>query len=282
MITNYNLENPYDLVESNNWTFDKFEEMSINVASDTNNDGIMTAAENGDCWGISSTHAVYTALQIAAGEKFFAKDADDIPYYNMTNERFSTVYLRIFDILNRRHTYMQPGSTSYYGHGTVFCDENALFLVEGVYSLRTEDILSTEVNYGVVPMPKYDSDQSRYYTYVNLQSHLMCIPITAPDLERTGLITQALAKASTGTVREAYYEKVLKCRGTRDEDAYNMMDIIYDSRYYELGFIYNWADIRLKFQELGFNGSNAIASFTEQYKLGAQIAIKKIIDQMEN
>lgn len=66
----------------------------------------------------------------------------------------------------------------------------------------------------------------------------MVIPKSAPDTERTGLILEALAAESRYTVIPAYYDIAFKDSG--EEESVDMLDIIFSSRVYDLGELYQF------------------------------------------
>ena len=58
----------------------------------------------------------------------------------------------------------------------------------------------------------------------------MSVPKTNSDLERTGIILEALARESSDTVIPAYYDVTLKNKLLRDDDSVKMLDIIFGNR----------------------------------------------------
>ena len=67
----------------------------------------------------------------------------------------------------------------------------------------------------------------------------MGIPISVQDIERTGILIEALSAESLYTVTPAYYETTLKGKATRDSDSDAMVDLIFANRIYDLGDIYD-------------------------------------------
>ena len=49
-----------------------------------------------------------------------------------------------------------------------------------------------------------------------------------------------MAYHSTTTLTPAYYDNALKTRYVRDEESGEMLDIIFATRVYDLGYIFNW------------------------------------------
>lgn len=95
-----------------------------------------------------------------------------------------------------------------------------------------------ESDYGVIPYPKFDENQKDYITHVGGASPIMVIPLqNTSDDERLGNILEAMCEASYRITRPAYYETALKEKGTRDEESKQILDLILDSRTYDLAYI---------------------------------------------
>ena len=56
----------------------------------------------------------------------------------------------------------------------------------------------------------------------------------------TGAALEAMAYYSVDTLTTAYYDNALKSRYIRDEESGEMLDILFATRVYDLGFIFNW------------------------------------------
>ncbi|MBQ7718939.1 MAG: hypothetical protein IJT56_00010, partial [Clostridia bacterium] len=79
--------------------------------------------------------------------------------------------------------------------------------------------------------PKYDESQENY---INLggSPFFMTVPVTAPDLGRTGDVMETLASASAGVIDTAYYDVVLKGKVSRDDESEEMLDLIISTLEY--------------------------------------------------
>ena len=67
------------------------------------------------------------------------------------------------------------------------------------------------------------------------------VPVTAKDTENTGLILELLAETSSKIVVPAYYDVVMKGKYTRDSESGRMLDLLFDTRVYDLGDSF-WCD----------------------------------------
>ena len=84
-------------------------------------------------------------------------------------------------------------------------------------------------DFGILPYFKYDEAQQNYYTTIgSWHSVFLGVPTGPQDLERTGIITEVLASESYD-LTEAYYDKTLKGKTTRDEESSASLDVIINS-----------------------------------------------------
>ena len=87
-----------------------------------------------------------------------------------------------------------------------------------------------EDEYGVIPTPKYDEAQDRYYTNLSQYTFGMNIPVTAKDPARTGMIMDYLAYLSYNDVIPVLQQS-LCYKGLRNDDSIEMMNLMLETVY---------------------------------------------------
>ena len=92
-----------------------------------------------------------------------------------------------------------------------------------------------EADFGVLPPPKYDEAQDRYYS-VMLNPYMQMIPVTVEDPERSGHVLDVLAAASHDTVVDAYVNVTLSGKVARDADTVRMLRLVFDDLSYSIYF----------------------------------------------
>ena len=97
-----------------------------------------------------------------------------------------------------------------------------------------------EVDFGVLPMPKYDAAQESYRHMVCDFPEATVIPAYCTDTDLAGFVLEALNAKSHDTVRDAYVEKALKYKNSRDEESLTSINIILGSMYYDPMYYYAW------------------------------------------
>ncbi|MBQ4042594.1 MAG: hypothetical protein IJD06_01245 [Clostridia bacterium] len=231
------LEDPYQLVRDNKWTVDKMTQMGLDVNADTNGDGVMTDA---DSWGYLAYPWGGLFLFFGAGESIVSKDENDLPVLSIYNDRAVQVLDQIFKV--------HGGGNPDYINGlskvqtAMMSEDRVLFTITSMATVRKQFRENVESDIGILPVPKYDEAQDRYYNLVVFQdtSNMYSVPKTCPDLEKTGFVLEALAQGSTDTLREAYYDKTISYKALRDRDSLEMLEIILATRTYDLASAYGW------------------------------------------
>jgi hypothetical protein len=93
-----------------------------------------------------------------------------------------------------------------------------------------------------------------------------------------GLIIEAMAAKSVGTVTEAYYDKALTYKYMRDEESAQMLDIILSNRLFDLAYSYNWGSLYSSLQNLILTGKDTVSSTWDKKLSAAEKAMQKTID----
>lgn len=83
------------------------------------------------------------------------------------------------------------------------------------------------------------------------------ISVTNSAYAVTAAILDAMAAASVTALTPVYYETVLVNKGLRDELSLTMLQIMMDSKTFDLGFLNNWGGSK----DLCFNMINAGGKF---------------------
>ena len=269
-VADLGMEDLYGLVRSGSWTHDKFYEFAKSAAKDLDGDGKMTGSDN---WGlVSETDYLFPCFWISAGINLVEKDGGDIPYFAVPgNQKFFDIAERVVDEFNSNEgifvnsqttsTLSAYGSNSADSRIAFFRDGHCLFGVgETSEMIKLRDMPD---DFGIVPFPKYAADQPQYYTRVCVGFPFV-IPATITNPEIAGAVMEAMACESRNQIIPAYYESALKNKYSRDADTSEMLDLIFDTRVYDLGDTIWCMTIRIGYTGVFTKGENTFASFTEK------------------
>ncbi|MFY9381500.1 MAG: hypothetical protein WBI55_05120 [Eubacteriales bacterium] len=266
-IKDWGLEDPYELVANNKWTWDKMMEMAAVIVDDINGDGVM---DKNDCWGLTTHGENYAALWMAAGHKLIELDKDGIPYQAWGTEEFFTIFEKIAEIMGNTEVV--------YGTDIAFISDSlkqnrTLFGTEVVAFIKA--YRGNEYEFGLLPMPKYDSSQEDYYTYAAVNSDLCVVGLDCADTYRTSIILEALACYGKKILLPVYYEEQLRTRFARDEESGAMLDIIFKNRMYDLGVAFDWGSVKTSLSSYTANPASLYASLEKSINKSMAKSLEK-------
>ena len=272
------LESPYELVREDRWTYDAFYGMMEQAAVDMNGDGTLKWQD--DKFGFITSDYSSRALMYASGEKLVTQDAQHnlIPIPSI--ERLSGVVEIAAKIMGDKNITFLTGyeSTTPDNIRSVFEEGRALFYGEVMQCIIR--MRESETEFGLVPWPKYDQMQDGYYNLVHTSAGRgVCIPVSQTDYEFVGAIVEAFAAKSMYTVTPAYYDVALTYKYMRDTDSAEMLDIILDSRVYDLGLIANYGSMAGSIAGIITNGTGNLASTWAKSERAFQKMMDKSVEK---
>ena len=141
---------------------------------------------------------------------------------------FDWFYLRLYSTI-----LLEPNARN--GHSA--------FLEDSLHKIN-DMRFTMEEDFGVLPYPKFDETQDAYHAPLSTASATaFSIPLSNDKAEMSAWIMEVMGMYSTDTVRYAAIEKVLMGKSIRDDDSEAMLNLIFDTKFYDLGFwgseIYN-------------------------------------------
>lgn len=286
MHQNHGLDNIYDLVRENKWYYDNFYAMLLTGARDVNGDGKMYGTD--DIYGFATSDYSSYGLLYASGELFTSRDAEAKPILISDPERMSRVAEYAAKIMadpdNTVITGKQGISTSD-ALRFVFEEGRALFFGEVMQCITR--MRESETAFGLVPWPKFDEIQKDYCTLIHTTAGKgIVIPATQTNMEMAGAVVEAMAAKSMYTLTPAYYDVALTFKYMRDNESAEMLDIILESRCFDLGLIYNWGSLASSIHSIITNGkAENFASTWEKQSTKFDTALDKTMtayEELEN
>ena len=235
----------YDLVNDGQWTLDVLYDTIKIVTEDLNGDGVMK--ELVDRWGMQTEGYNFYSMLVGAGERIAVTDSDGYPVITLDGERIVSALEKIVEIQRDKLHVLDAGMPQGYADvwgevmDTNFQQGLVLYNMAGLN--RVTLFRSMEVDFGILPIPKYDDAQVGYFNPVSLGcANFITIPMTSTDLERTGIIIEALSCESKYTLLPAYYDITLKTKASRDEESSAMLDLIFATTVFDIGAFFNWGN----------------------------------------
>ena len=276
MAADHNLPNPYELVENGTWTYDAMFDMMKPIPKDLDGNGVV---DDTDQFGFIGESFNMYALLAGAGTKITTKNNDDLPELTIFTERNMSALDKVAMLMtDKSMTLLSDNVTGKYTSifneciNKNFGEGKVLFWMGSMYVIGV--LRQYDVNFGLLPAPKYDEQQENYYgTFSNSNCTAYSIPITNPDYNRTGLLLEAMAAYSMYTLTPAYNETTLIGKSFRDSESEAMLGLIFSSRLYDLGTIYGWGEMFNTIRQMATNTTINFASQYASLEVSAQTAL---------
>lgn len=224
------IEEPYNLVREQKWTFEAMNNITKNLYVDVNGDG---EKDKDDKYGyviMTGSDSSFTdAFMSACDLRVTSKDDDNYYKVDINSEKYSDAVDTVLKLIFGNGTLSGSDlvATDVYSK---FADSSAAMITTRLYGVEDADVikLGNSDGYGILPIPKMDENQSDYISYVQDQCFMFGIPssLSGNTLTEVSQLFEAFASESYKTVKPAYYEKALTTRYAHDEDSVEMLDLI--------------------------------------------------------
>ncbi|MCL1792664.1 MAG: extracellular solute-binding protein [Oscillospiraceae bacterium] len=262
------IESIYDLVDSGNWTFDKFCEIIRSVTLDLSGDGKMGVD---DRYGYAASDVWHsTALAYGIGIQAIEQNENGYPEITLDKDGKPAKYLETMrELFNSKTIYKKDSAEIDLGiHNPISWDSDRIF-IEATWLMKMPEMRNSESDYGIIPFPKWDANQKQYHTFTDGRGSALALPMYSEDLEMAGSVAEALSAESRRTVLPAYFDSTLNTKFARDEESIRMIQIILDGRVFDFGYMYRNPGEAITgcFQTLMGNSKSFAAHYESNYDM---------------
>ncbi len=234
LIQDAQLDSPYALVDSKQWTMSKMYDMMVVATNDKDGDG--TLAYDSDISGLAYTESTPYCLMYSGGLQIVTRDENNEYVFSLDVNRASSVAEKANLLLSDQYSFYlnsATGNTLAEAGQKCFGEGHALFMgecMQCVSRMRNYDVL-----FGIVPYPMYDELQGRYYSMLHMTGGVVAIPCSVTGQQRADVayMLEAMACESVSTVTYLYYDLNLTSKNVTDEESRPMIDLIMQSRVYD-------------------------------------------------
>ncbi|MBQ7338543.1 MAG: hypothetical protein IJW40_08855 [Clostridia bacterium] len=269
----------YDLVKNGDWTWETFIDYCERVSTSLDGDDLMNSIN--DQWGIVGSDSDVFRLFSGTGIKFAHIDEDGYLAYDFGDEDSILKMQEVFEEIIYSDFFCHNGLVAFEGAATTapFRSDNALFTIAGVREVNTMRAMTTD--YGILPVPKYDSYQDDYSSLVWVHDDsVLGIPSAVEDEEMVGLIVEAMSYYSWYDVYPKFYDTVIMGRSTRDEQSKEMLEIVFRTRLYDPGQFWDSGSgasgIQNKYLRLPVTKESNISSIWSSYEEAVEKRFEEI------
>jgi len=277
LVENNALGDMYAIPEKNEWTLDRLFSLSADTSRDLDGNGVFNAKDE---WGLVTPYnRTMLAFLYGCGVDFITINADGFPVYDGLSEKAYDVYSRVlsfyFEGTNALNVNTLAGQ--WRESETMFMNNQVLFYVECMQNLAR--FRNMEVDFGVLPMPKYTPEQEEY-------RHMVCdfpaatvLPSDLTDPETAGFVIEAVNAASHRTVRTAYVDKCLMYKYSRDEESTGMLDLILSTMWYEPAYIFGLGNLTTTIGDMAAKNQDNLASGLKTVEKIMKKDLGKLVEQ---
>ena len=274
LFTDNGMEFPYETVKAGKWTLDEFLSTVTNKTADLDGDGVIN--EN-DLHGFASGGNQLSPFFVSTGLHLTKPDGD-----RRVPDFMSDATIDVFDKIHdycRSKDFIRRDDLA---NGIEF-KEGKFFMIG--CTLNTVEVLrDMEVDFGILPYPKYDENQENYRTSVLRTYTVAAIPNSASNKENPEIILEALCCAGYNGITPLYYEKALNGKFFRDEESSEMLDIINATTYLEFADVFysDLGAISDILVEYAFSSNSRVASFWERKQSAFKKNLENLYDNFED
>ncbi|MBQ7300247.1 MAG: hypothetical protein IJW77_10435 [Clostridia bacterium] len=285
LMETHDLAVPYDLVRDGKWTLDKMREYMAQVVN-LNGDASFadTAKTTNAVYGYGAQHeGDLFSLMVSSGESLIVYDDNGYPKVREDLTALENVYSKLAEVLGTDGFGMMKNGDSYTGDGSaadLFSAGRLLFRNISIGVCASAIFRNLDFEYGVLPNPKIDETQEAYHSAISEYTLSLVVPITAADPEMTGNVINYMSYlGKTEIIPEL--QTALCYKGMRDNDSIEMMDMIMNSVYLDLGYVQSWTtDITKRMAGDIMNNKLNVVSTVEKQQKKISNTIEKAISDM--
>ncbi len=208
----YHIDDPYEYVYNDEWVSDVFIEMCAQTTHDLDGDG----QKPGDLYGVSLQNSTSYSFINGSGVKLVERDTNGDLVWTEDSDRLVSVLDKYIDLYTKyAYCRMRDGANAI-NAGVFTADYQDFpagksFFQWGTARRIAMSYRSMEDDFGILPIPKFDESQDRYYHDVNSYTgYSWMIPVSASDAEYSAYISDALAYYGSELIIPAFYEQCLE------------------------------------------------------------------------
>lgn len=224
-------ENVYDGI----WTLDRMIELTQDVYSDINGDGI---SDMGDFFGMRTVEDDPGPWPEALGIRRVTKDSSGTPQLTFFSEKTIDAYSKLYNFY-KNTTGVYFGAKGY-DYRQDFVNGGCLIAIAAISTAETH-LRNMEEAYGMLPMPKYDENQDTYHNTSRDSANIMGVASNTTKPDAVGAALELLNYYAYQDVIPAYYEIVMKTKYLADSDSANMFDLLLNGSSIDFGQVYSLA-----------------------------------------
>ena len=253
----------YGLVDEGQWTLEKVREICLDVYEDLDGDG---TEDTSDRYGlvVDEKNAI-DFWQYGAGLCLLVKNEDGELLFNeaVTGDRGVTLCEKLDTLFYNTKGVWCISPTNSETFSNAFVNNQAMFSVvlgrTFVVSLQPSGM-----NYGILPMPKYDAEQKNYHTALSMVYSMFSVPIDAKDPDMSAAVMEALGCNGYLHLTPYIFETCMKSRYSQTPDDARMLDLVRAGIIYEPGRIFTNVDVAALVRSAVYSSESLVTKYKQR------------------
>lgn len=228
MITDLGLDDPYECVDANTWTYEKMFQMAHAL------DGKQSASE--PVYGFVANTMHTDPFFYGAGLRTLDRDDSGLP---IISDKFNSE--RTQNVVEEVAAFLADPISRVDGKcNSIFKSGNSLFIMTlASYATMNLGDADPTLKYGIAPIPKYTADQEKFSTCFGFSTTFYAISGAAPHAEAAAMTLECLASEGHRIIMPIVFEVTMKTRYTNDPIAAKTFDTARAGVSFDLGRIYS-------------------------------------------
>ncbi len=227
LINGYSLPDPTKLALDGKWTFEQLITMSTGIYTESEKIyGFATRGKTADPWFYAS------------GARYCELDADGniMASPSFSGDKVTETVRLLTDFFNNSDVKFPAKSSSEITE--TFASGHSLFVFDD-YAESHTSFSESGVDFSILPIPKYNEEQERYYTIPDNSYTLYAITANAEDPARASCILECMASNSYRLITPAIYLRAYKLLNyTDDPSSLTIYDLLRESLVYDHGRLF--------------------------------------------
>ncbi len=231
-----------DLVDGGDWTYEALYKLACvdnQLNADTDGNSVMNEK---DFYAISVYQPGLFGLFVSAGGRFATIGEDDKININISDNASISRLDSIIQAFSSKTTYY---STQITDAENLFMNSQALFFCAPLGFFG--DFLDVKFSYGILPCPKWNTEQKDYIACANPQSNF-CVSIprgmTEDELYFVGMFLEGYGCMSHELLKPAKYDEFMALRVASDPASAERMDQMFADLYFDINLVMNFGQTR--------------------------------------
>ncbi len=235
IVNNYNVKSPYELVKDNEWTYEKMTQLALGVSENLDDNADISLEKDlvGYLQYNVSARGWLTALEI----DLINRSADDTMTIAQTPSE------KLIDVYNYFYDLFTFNTNCYSGDWEEVCqcfvDGRGMFLNGRLEMVERESFGAMADDWGIVPVPKYSSEQTDYRSPLGTSAGMWCIMSNSGVAELCAKTLEVMSYFTHKNAVDEYYVRTLGEQRARDPQVGAMLEIVRDTSTLTFAAVYN-------------------------------------------